>query len=309
MTHVPLATSRAQLLPLIAIFAGSACFALTPVFVKFADVGPSAAGFWRMVIALPIVWTWFQFEKRRRPDRPVRTRSPRDTVWLVATAVAITADLSLWHSSFLYTSVANAALLGSLHPIVIAIGAWLLFREHITGVFMVGMAIAVAGSVALASAGATDFSTVAFGDILAILSTFGFSAYALTLKRLRQTLSTATIMLWTLALAPIMLLPVAAIVGETLVPQSLHGWGVVIAFALIGNVAGQSMMTYAFAHLPASFSSVSLLIVPVLAAVLAWVLFQETISVLQSIAGIAVLGGIVLAERGRRANAASTASS
>jgi len=304
VTTAPIIASRAQLLPLVAIFAGSACFALTPVFVKFADVGPIAAGFWRMVIALPIVWTWFQIEKRRRPDRPIHARSPRDTIWLVASAVAITVDLSLWHSSFLYTSVANAALLGSLHPIVVAIGAWLLFHEKITGMFMVGLVIAIVGSIVLARAGASEFSSIAYGDILAILSTFGFSAYALTLKRLRQTLSTATIMLWTLTLAPLMLLPIAAIVGETLVPQSLHGWGVVIGFALIGNVAGQSMMTYAFAHLPASFSSVTLLIVPVLAALLAWVLFQEALSMLQAVAGIAVLGGIVVAERGRRGPAA-----
>ena len=272
--------ARARLVPLIAIFAGSACFALTPVFVKFADVGPIAAGFWRMIIALPIVWIWFQFEARRRPSREQHRRTRRNTIWLVASAVAITADLSLWHSSFLYTSVANAALLGSLHPIVVAIGAWILFKETITRVFIIGLVVALAGSIAVARAGATEFSAVALGDILAILSTFGFSAYALTLKRLRQTLSTATIMLWTLTLAPMMLLPIAAIVGEQLVPQSANGWVVVIGFALVGNVAGQSMMTYAFAHLPASFSAVSLLIVPVFAAVLAWVLFQESISML-----------------------------
>ena len=297
--------AAARLLPLFAIFAGSLCFALTPVFVKFADVGPIAAGFWRMVIALPIVWTWFQIDARRRRDTPLVIPNRRDMIWLVGSAVAISIDLSLWHSSFLYTSVANAALLGSLHPIVVAIGAWLLFKETINRVFVIGLVVAIAGSVALARAGANGFSDVALGDMLAILSTFGFSAYALTLRRLRQTLSTATIMLWTLALAPIMLLPMAAIVGETLVPQSIEGWAVVVGFALVGNVAGQSMMTYAFAHLPAAFSSISLLIVPVFAALLAWILFQESLSPLQAIAGGAVLAGIIIAERGRRERSAS----
>ncbi len=74
----------------------------------------------------------------------------------------------------------------------------------------------------------------------------------------------------------------------------------VAGFTLIGNIAGQTMMTYAFAHLPASFSAVSLLIVPVLAALLAWVLFAEAITMPQAIAGAAVLAGIVLTERGRR---------
>ena len=303
MTPLPTAAPRANLLPLLAIFVGSACFALTPVFVRFADVGPIAAGFWRMIIALPIVWTWFQIEGWRRPVGVANVRSRQDTIWLVASAVAIAIDLSLWHSSFLYTSVANAALLGSLHPIVIAIGAWLLFKEVITRVFVVGLVIALGGSILLARSGAREFADVALGDLLAALSTVGFSIYALTLKRLRQTLSTATIMLWTLSLAPLLLLPIALVVGETLIPQTPNGWAVVIGFALVGNVAGQSMLTYAFAHLPASFNAVSLLIVPVLAALIAWPLFQETISALQGIAGVAVLCGIIIAERGRHPEA------
>ena len=289
---------RPRLLPLIAIFAGSFCFALTPVFVKSADVGPIATGFWRMVLALPLVWAWCRIEARRRGARPRRRAG--DTRWLVASAVAIALDLSLWHSSFIYTSVANAALLGSLHPIVVAIGAWFLFGETVTRTFVVGLVVAVVGAIALARAGAGEFSAVALGDVLAVLSTLGFSAYALTLKRLRQTLPTATIMLWTLTLAPTMLLPIAAAAGETLLPQSPRGWLVVAGFALIGNVAGQSMMTYAFAHLPASFGAVSLLVVPVFAALFAWLLFGETVNAAQAVAGAAVLAGIVLAERGRR---------
>ena len=289
-----------RFLSLLAILCGSLCFALTPIFVKFADVGPIATGFWRMILALPIIWIWYRFKARRRTEKPPPQRTRRDTYWLIGTAVAITVDLSLWHSSFLYTSVANAALLGSLHPIVIAIGAWFLFKEVITRLFVIGLIVAISGAIGLARGDATDFSSVALGDVLALLSTFGFSAYALTLKRLRQTQTTATIMLWTLTLAPLMLLPIAAAVGETLVPQSMQGWLVVAAFALVGNIAGQTMMTYAFAHLPASFSAVSLLIVPVFAALLAWLLFEETISSLQAIAGVAVLAGIVLAERGRR---------
>ncbi|MCE2482044.1 MAG: DMT family transporter [Alphaproteobacteria bacterium] len=291
---------RPRLLPLIAIFAGSFCFALTPVFVKSADVGPIAAGFWRMVLALPLIWAWCRIEARRRGRAPEPRPSRSDVRWLAASAVAIAADLSLWHSSFIYTSVANAAVLGSLHPIVVAIGAWFLFREAVTRTFVVGLVVAVAGAIALARAGAGEFSAVALGDVLAVLSTLGFSAYALTLKRLRQTLPTATIMLWTLALAPAMLLPIGAAAGETLLPQSTQGWLVVAGFALIGNIAGQSMMTYAFAHLPASFGAVTLLVVPVFAALFAWLLFGETVSAAQAIAGAAVLAGIVLAERGRR---------
>ena len=55
---------------------------------------------------------------------------------------------------------------------------------------------------------------------------------------------------------------------------------------------------YAFAHLPASLSSVSLLIQPVMASLFAWRLFGEAIGVTQFVGGAIVLAGIWIARRG-----------
>ena len=68
--------------------------------------------------------------------------------------------------------------------------------------------------------------------------------------------------------------------------------------ALIPHVAGQSLIAYGFAHLPASFSSVSLLLQPVLAAIYAWALLGESMGPLQMAGGCVVLLGIYLAKRG-----------
>jgi drug/metabolite transporter (DMT)-like permease len=62
-------------------------------------------------------------------------------------------------------------------------------------------------------------------------------------------------------------------------------------------VLGQSLIAYAFAHLPASFSSVGLLLQPVIAALLAWGLLNEPLQPMQALGGIVVLFGIVMARR------------
>ncbi len=67
-----------------------------------------------------------------------------------------------------------------------------------------------------------------------------------------------------------------------------------------GSRCGQGLITYALAHLPAAFSSVALLLQPVVAAALAWILVGEPVGVWQALGGIIVLGGIVLARRGSR---------
>jgi drug/metabolite transporter (DMT)-like permease len=68
--------------------------------------------------------------------------------------------------------------------------------------------------------------------------------------------------------------------------------------ALISHAGGQGLIAYALAHLPAAFSSVSLLFQPVMAALFAWLLLAEGVVPLQVAGGLVVLVGIYLARRG-----------
>ena len=68
--------------------------------------------------------------------------------------------------------------------------------------------------------------------------------------------------------------------------------------ALVAQIAGQTVIAYALAHLPASLSSVSLLVQPLTATVAAWVIFGETIGGMQAAGGALLLGGIYVSKRG-----------
>jgi drug/metabolite transporter (DMT)-like permease len=75
---------------------------------------------------------------------------------------------------------------------------------------------------------------------------------------------------------------------------------VLVGLALISQVGGQGLITYALAHLPAAFSSVGLLLQPAIAALLAWVILSEPLGVWQALGGVIVLVGIAVARRGSR---------
>jgi len=97
------------------------------------------------------------------------------------------------------------------------------------------------------------------------------------------------------------LLPLSLISGERFLPLDARGWLVLIALALISHIGGQGLIAYALAHLPAAFSSVSLLLQPVLATVFAWLLLGEQLSPSQALGGALVLAGILIARRESRA--------
>jgi drug/metabolite transporter (DMT)-like permease len=101
----------------------------------------------------------------------------------------------------------------------------------------------------------------------------------------------------TTTLTAVILFPVALASGEQMMPSSAYGWGVLLGLALVTHAAGQGLIAYALAHLPATFSSVGLLLQPVVAAFFAWVLLSEPLVALQIAGGLVVLAAIWLARR------------
>ncbi|MGQ0524845.1 MAG: EamA family transporter, partial [Betaproteobacteria bacterium] len=85
--------------------------------------------------------------------------------------------------------------------------------------------------------------------------------------------------------------------GDQLLPDSGIGWLKLFGLALFAQVAGQSLIAYAMAHLPATFSSVGLLLQPVVAALFAWALLGETVSAVQMAGAVLVLIGIRIAHQ------------
>lgn len=269
--------------------------AFAPIFVRVADTGPVASAFWRTALAVPFLWIWAQGATPRRPSGDAR-RLPRRPVVLAGLFFA--GDLAVWHVSILFTSVANSTLLANLAPIFVTLGAWLLFGQRVTALFLVGMTVALAGAALLVGPSfSAESGRALLGDGLGVVTAMFYGAYMLAIARAREHGDTASIMARSTTVCALVLLPVAVLFGDAMLPRSPSGWLVLFGLALLCQTLGQSLIAYAMAHLPASFSSVSLLVQPVLAAAYAWLFIGEGIGALQAIGGVVVLAGILLARR------------
>jgi drug/metabolite transporter (DMT)-like permease len=63
------------------------------------------------------------------------------------------------------------------------------------------------------------------------------------------------------------------------------------------HVVGQGAIAWALGRLPASLTSVVVLLQPVVAAALSWALFGEPVTAVQGLGASVLLGGVVLAQR------------
>jgi len=288
-------------LALAALFAGAVAIATSALFVKVSEAGPVATAFWRIFLALPFLWLWAFAEGPPATVAPPAAR--RRERWLMLGAgVFFAGDLAFWHWSIVLTSIANATLLANLAPIFVALAAWGIFGARPTPLFVAGLATALTG-VALLIGGDFRLSGHALtGDALGVVTAMFYGAYQLTVARLRATTSTARIMAQSGVVMAAILLPAAALSAAPLFPATAHGWALLFGLAMIAQVAGQSLIAYAFAHLPATFSSVGLLLQPVAAALFAWALLGEALGLAQIAGGAMVLAGIRIAHQaGRRA--------
>ncbi len=284
-----MATGR---LALPALILGAGGIGLAPILVRLAGaegVGPSAAAFWRLALALPLLAAWSRADRSAAPSR-------RDVLFLLLAGLFFAADLAFWHESILRTKVANATLLACLASALAALAAWVLFRERMRGLVLAGLVVALGGAALLmrGSAGTRHLA----GDALGVLAAVFYAAYLLAVGRLRARCSTARTMAWSGLGASVGLLAAVAIAGERLLPATAPGWLWVAALALVAQVGGQTLIAYALAHLSMAFSAVSLLVQPLVAAVVAWALFGESLGPLPLAGGALILAGIAVARLG-----------
>jgi drug/metabolite transporter (DMT)-like permease len=292
-------TSRAAL---VALLCGAAAIAFAPIFVRWSEVGPSATAFWRIALALPVLALWMAAE-RRAPGRAPAALGAADRRRLLLAGLFFAGDLAVWHWSIRFTSVANSTLLANFAPVFVTLGGWLLLRQVVTGRFLLGMTIALAGAWLLMSGKSgpsPSAGNTLLGDALGLLTAVFYASYILAVADLRRRCSTATIMVWSGAACGPALLLAALASGERLLPATASGWGVLIGLALISQVLGQSLIASALATLPASFSSVGLLFQPLCAALLAWLLLSEPLGGRQALGGAIVILGVALSRSGVR---------
>lgn len=279
---------------LAALLTGATFIALSPIFVRLADVGPSASAFWRVALAAPLLWPLARVG--------AQARAPRAS-WplLLGAGLAFAGDLGFWHWSIRYTSVANSTLLANLASIFVTATMWLFWRQRPSGTFLVGLTAALSGVALLVHTSMTFSATALLGDALGVITAVFYAGYILVVKELRDRgAQTLELMAVTTTVTALLLLPLALASGEPFLPQSARGWLTLAALAWISHCAGQGLIAYSLAHLPAAFSSVSLLFQPVMAALFGWLLLGEALVPLQMIGAAVVLAGIYLARRGAK---------
>jgi len=298
MSERPIASEAPALL---ALLAGGLAIGSAGIFVRLSETGPTATAFWRGCLALPLLALWAALERR---SATVPRASLRDPLLFWA-GLFFAGDLALWHWSLLLTSIAAATLEANCAPMLVTLLAWALWGERPRLGFLGALLLAFAGMLLILVPKLGGGGHELLGDALGLGTACFYAAYILAVARLRTRHGTGSVMFASTLVFTLLLLPLA--LTQRFLPETAHGWALLIGCALSAQVLGQSLIAYALAHLPATFGAVGLYVQVIAAALYAWLLLGERLAPVQIAGGLVVLAAIALARRTRRAPAAATA--
>jgi drug/metabolite transporter (DMT)-like permease len=296
-----LSEQKARLIPYVALLIALLAIGLGPVFVKFslAEIGANATTFNRFWIAGVIfgIWNGFSAMRQNAPEKVVRESKQLytlKTLGLLLLVGCLFAAIQLfWALSLTQTTVASSVtILHGLRPLLTTLGGWILFKNRYDRKFLIGMVIAILGSIFI---GYTDFSVSIHklqGDLLATLSALCSTLELLIMEHLLTKFKTQTLMLWCCIIGSFVMFGVLAIVNQDFFPISLQGWAAVIALALFSQVIGHGLIIYSLNYLSSGVVAVTMLLDPVISALFAWFILSEHITILNVILSCIVLLGI-----------------
>lgn len=285
-------TSR---LGISAILLGGVAIGSAAIFMRLSPVAPSAAAFWRMALSVPVFALFILLSPTVRQQ--LKTLNSLDLKLIAWVGFWFAVDLFFWHWAVEETTVANATLLANLASVFTVVVGFFLFRERFSRLFLTGLIMALMGAATLVGQNAAISPDYLFGDFLGLMTSFALTGYVICAAKARQSVPTNTLMVGSALVSAILLLPAAIITDGNFTPPTLEGWFPLLGLALITHVMGQGLIIYGLAHISPALGAIGLLIQPVVAAILAWAIFDEALGALHLVGGGLILAGIWLSQR------------
>ncbi|GLS17348.1 membrane protein [Labrys miyagiensis] len=279
-----------------ALLGGAMAMGISPIFVRLSDVGPFASAFYRVFLALPVLYAWMRLEERQAgtPDT-----GPAFSLPVIATALAFAADLFFWHLAIAKTTVANATFFATTAPVWVVIFGWLFFRRKASRGALVGLSLCLLGGLALVGQSFAFAPGHLIGDGFAEATAVFFGLYFLAVEkaRLRHRAARLTFSMSVLTAAILALVALWATysLGQRFLPSSALGWLTLFALAWVSHAGGQGLLSVALGSLPVVFSSLVIFLEAVAAAALGWLILGEAVSPLQTLGGLVIIAGIWIA--------------
>ena len=202
-----------------------------------------------------------------------------------------------------YISPGAASLIVATIPVFVVMLAFVFLDEEVNGQKLFGIGLSLTGVVVLSLWGTGDTVIEVeylFGAIAVLIAAIMGALYTVAGKKMLSRYSPLSLTVYAILLGSLGLLPA---VDGSLVSQVQHlSWqaaGAVLFLGLFSTIVSYVLWYMALQRQSASSLSVYLYVIPVIATLLSWMLFDDEITLLYLLGGALVIAGVAIVNRQR----------
>lgn len=271
---------------ILAIGVSSVSFAA--VLIRLAGAPALTVASYRMSIATLALLPFISILERAS----IVAMTRRDWVLAFSSAICLALHFGFWITSLDHTSVASSVIIVTANPIFVSLLSRLLLGDPISRRTAIGISLGLFGGVFLTTGDLEFGLSSLYGNFLAVLGALAVSGYYIIGRQLRNRLSLLTYVGTVYGISSICLIAVAFLSGASLWGFSGQTFSYLILIAIIPQLIGHSSLNWALKHVSAPLVAISVMIEPVGATSLAWIILGEKPPVTTVIGGAFILAGI-----------------
>lgn len=266
---------------------GIIAISFSSIFIRWSEAEVSIIAMYRLyltnLLMLPFAWK-YRHELFRLTGR--------QWLLLVCSGTMLGFHFLFWMNSLHLTTVASSTVILTLEPVLVMLGSFWLFRARANRMMITGMSLAIVGSIAIGAGDLRTSGTALSGDVLSLLGTVAVAAHMLIGQHLRDSISAYTYNFWVFAIAASSLALYNVSNGFAFTSYPWHEWRLFLLLAIVPTLFGHYLFNWLLKYISATAVSMAVLGEPVISSILAWLLLGEQLSVIQSLAGLLILGGV-----------------
>lgn len=277
--------------PRLALGAAVVAISSAAILIRWTGAPPLVVGAYRLAYATPLFW--LAAHLARAPLSAGWTRAR--VAAALAAAVLLAAHFGLWIASLGLTSVASSVLLVSTQPVFVALLGRAVLREPVAARAAAGIALALAGTVAITGGNLRGLEGAWRGDLLALGGALAMALHTLLVRYLRPHVNLVPLMSLETPVAAALLALGAVLAGEPLTGYAPGTHALFLLLALVPTGIGHTLLNWALRYRKAYEVNVAVLGEPLGATLLAFVILGERPALHVLAGGALVLIGILLA--------------
>jgi drug/metabolite transporter (DMT)-like permease len=283
-----------------AVFAAMffAVFALASssiLIAQLARVPAIVIAFYRMAIAAALLMPAAVAFKRRE----LMAFTRRDLALLALGGVCLAIHFGAWITSLKYIPIATSVVLVNSHPLFVVIASAVFLGERPGARSLAGTLLGLGGMLvisrdALAAMRPGESSQALAGDALAVIGALAVVGYFIVGRKARARMSLLGYATPLYGVCSLFLLLMVFVTRSWLAPYSPVEWLYFVLLAVVPTILGHTVFNWALRHVRPSAISVAFLGEPVVAGLLAFLVFGQRPPVATFVGGALILAGIYL---------------